>query len=709
MKKLLLFIITLCTSLTVSARQYTEAEAADIAANLRGDLQTRGMLRKSVTKPTAQLTRISGSNATLAYVFNYSNNDGFVIVAGDDRAGSVIAYSPTGEFNPNKLSPAASAWLNSAKNFVSAAIEGRAVRSTTQNVYDTEVEPLCTSKWGQDAPYNNLCPMMTNSKGEKEHAATGCAATALAQILYYYKAPATGIGTNSVTTADGETITVDFTQSSYDWSAMTDTYDDNSSEASKAAVAKLMLDCGVAMNMEYGPSSEEGSGAESEDMLNSIINVFGMSKNTRYQIKDYFRNHEEWCNMVKAELDARRPLYYCGATAAYEGHAFVCDGYDHNGLFHINWGWDGISDGYFDLHYLDAEEQGTGGAASGLAFSLIQEAFFGMQPTTDESAAIIPYTLYADSLSISLPEDASEEDTHLVFSVCNLENVGYDKFTGKININVYDSNDACVATGEVTDLPESIASYDTIEVVSATIDLADLGEGTYTIRAYSTDASGYTEEIKTSRFCCPLSFTLSEEGIEVKNEYDVEMNVVDMATTTDSTGARTITAKYTITNKDEYEVFMIPTATALFINESGDEESSPFQTLQGDNTTLYLAPNTTSDVLTVTVGGFEYDGNSCYLIFKDMITQAVLATEEVDFDVTKIAAPTASKASTLTASNGLINVDGLSAGEHVSVSDLSGRTLYTGKTAGSSLRVATPTRGLYVVKVGDKVKKIIVK
>lgn len=251
--------LAVCSIVAVSAKEITEKQAASIASSLRSTMVTR-----SNANAKATLTKIADSNATLT-----------------------------------------------------ETIDGET------DVYDTAVEPLCTSKWGQDAPYNNLCPFLTNSEGEKEQTVTGCTATALAQILYYWKQPATGKGTNTVTTLEGETLTVDFSQSTYDWANMTDTYDSSSSASACAAVAKLMYDCGIAMNMEYDLEDNGGSATELSDIAKAILNTFGFDAESN--CAETYRSMADLCEKVKDELDAKRPLFYSG-DSSYGGHAFVCDG-----------------------------------------------------------------------------------------------------------------------------------------------------------------------------------------------------------------------------------------------------------------------------------------------------------------------------------------------------------------------------------------------
>ena len=273
------------------------------------------------------------------YVFNGDRQTGFVIVCSDDRvAFPVLGYSVKGSFDYNRLPPNAKEWMDAYTRDIKALddnIEGATAPRLLET--GTAVEPLLTTTWGQGDPYNQQCPQLNGLP-----TLTGCGATALAQIMYYHQWPAKGKGSISYTwESTGKRLSRSFTSSTYNWGAMTTAYDESSSAAEKAAVAMLMRDCGYAQKMDYGVGS---SGSYPSDVPNALTTYFGYDKNT-VRLVERGNNDDEWESMLRNELDNRRPVFYVGYGTG--GHAFVCDGYDQEGYFHFNFGWNGNADGYF--------------------------------------------------------------------------------------------------------------------------------------------------------------------------------------------------------------------------------------------------------------------------------------------------------------------------------------------------------------------------
>jgi hypothetical protein len=218
----------------------------------------------------------------------------------------------------------------------------------------TAVSPLVQTKWDQSPYYNNLCPY-DNSKGERT--VTGCVATAMAQVMNYWEYPKKGTGFHSYNHSKYGTLNANFGSTTYDWANMPNELTSSSSTVQKNAVATLMYHCGVSVDMDYNVSSEGGSGAYVISSRSPVTHC------TEYALKTYFGyktsiqgvqkadyTTTNWKNLLKAELDASRPIVYAGFGDG--GHCFVCDGYDNNDYFHFNWGWGGLYDGYFALNAL---------------------------------------------------------------------------------------------------------------------------------------------------------------------------------------------------------------------------------------------------------------------------------------------------------------------------------------------------------------------
>lgn len=368
------------------------------------------------------------------YVFNRGNNNGFIIISGDDRTKSVLGYSDHGSFNIQNLPDNFKSWLEYYKEQLEAVtqipdidIDPYIDNNTPSLGYATAIAPLLgTINYGQDAPYNNLCPIIPSS-GEKT--VTGCVATAMAQVMRYYKYPSQGTGSHNYTTRTLRlNLSADFGNTTYDWSNMPESYKDYN-DAQVQAVATLMLHCGISVNMDYDTTS----GAFTEDIPNALISYFGYDSSMQLQYREYF-NSTEWKNLIKEELNAKHPVLYEGSSST-GGHQFVCDGYDENDLFHINWGWDGTSNGYFELSILNPHVQGTGGGVGG--YNRNQTIVTGIKPAEGKQPASKPMLKLDEGLFYDNQKDS------IIFGCSNL---GVGNYKGKIGMGIYNEEKLQSAT-----------------------------------------------------------------------------------------------------------------------------------------------------------------------------------------------------------------------------------------------------------------------
>lgn len=368
MKHFTLFLTFLFLVLTASAQQISHEQAllkAERFLNRSNAAKAKGLTNKKVTFEAVSQSNILGYVTTSPvadgkepcqqlYFFNIGNDNGFVVVSGDERTPDILGYSFDGCISSSM--PENMRWFLSgmAKEIESLQQSGKDL-SPLSGSYQP-IEPLITTHWNQNAPYNAQTPVI----GGKQ-TPTGCVATAMAQIINYLRP----IGSKAIPTytTDTKKITVEaLPATTFDWSQMEDSY---TSSASAPEVAKLMRYCGQAVEMDYTANS---SGAASVDVPDAVAKYFGCSEliNMEYRA-DYTR--DKWNELIHNELTEQRPVYLRGSNAE-GGHAFICDGYDTDGLFHINWGWGGLSDGFFLLSALSPNEQGTGGSSSGYNSSL---------------------------------------------------------------------------------------------------------------------------------------------------------------------------------------------------------------------------------------------------------------------------------------------------------------------------------------------------
>ena len=361
---------------------------------------------------TLTLAYGSGLSANPAYyVFNRTDNAGYLIVSGDDRTVPLLGYCDTGHFDPDNVPDNMRWWLSQYDHEMAYLRSHPELSARQLQPVSRSVTPLLTCIWNQSAPYNNMCPTYTKD-GETKRAVTGCVATAAAQIMYYHRWPEHGTGSKSYSYSVGgqaeQTLSADFSQSHYDWSHMLDDYDSQSDATSQAAVALLMRDVGYSVEMMYKDGS---SGAYSKDIPNALIEYFGYDSGTHITYRQYF-GIEGWEQLLRDELDARRPVYYSGSSGD-GGHAFVVDGYNRDGYFHINWGWGGMSNGYYIISMLNPDEQGIGSFEGG--YNNNQAAIVGIQP---KQSSVDPYSFAAfyESFSPAASQVNLGESVSLSFS-----------------------------------------------------------------------------------------------------------------------------------------------------------------------------------------------------------------------------------------------------------------------------------------------------
>lgn len=374
------FLLLLCTSPTW-AKQLTQEQALDVAQNF---FDKEGGLKSSTDiKLVAVSSELTENNSLRSsdeafYVFN-NNNNSFVIVSADDRMKPILGYSLNSPFHteniPSNLQNFLSVYYQYYNNLENSTRLYTPTKFSSSKSFATEISPLLGEiNWDQSTPYNNMCPEINGKRS-----VTGCVATAIAMIMKYHEYPTKGIGSHSYTTESGIKCNFDFQSTTFDWKNMLPQYSKVEYNGTQAkAVAELMYACGVAVDMEYSPS---GSGAFSHNVSNSMIKYFGYNKNMGFVSRDYFST-SEWMEILKTELNSKRPVYYSGASSEV-GHAFVIDGYDKDDMIHVNWGWDGYNNGYFDISSLDPISTGIGGGSgNGGGFCISQSMIIGFQPET---------------------------------------------------------------------------------------------------------------------------------------------------------------------------------------------------------------------------------------------------------------------------------------------------------------------------------------
>lgn len=380
---LLLLVFFLMSGVTFAAQRSADEafKLAEqfVAANFNS---TRALSSYVLTlaEPAAYgAKRINGNAQSAFYIFNVSENRGFVIVSADTRFKDVLGYSTSGNIADDDIPASLNYWLgfladeiNAAKSYYDAnGITQKRTSDSDGKIFRNDISPLLSTRWNQGYPYNMMCPELSDGKG-----ATGCVATGMAQVMKFHEYPVSGIGSH--TNRYHQSCFADFASTVYDWANMTNSYDGMSSSVEKDAVATLMFHCGVATDMQYQNSSSSATPNIFAGL--ALVNYFGYNPNMYSESRSQM-SLGAWKDLILSELSANRPVMYSGFADEYSnvGHFFICDGYEaSSGKFHFNWGWGGTYDGYYEITAL---EPGIGGAGAGAGtYNYHQNIIVGVQP-----------------------------------------------------------------------------------------------------------------------------------------------------------------------------------------------------------------------------------------------------------------------------------------------------------------------------------------
>ena len=365
---------------------------------------------------TAVALATKGAGAEPAYyVFNAEREEkGFVIIAGSDLKGDVLAYSENGSFAAGDMPAAVADWLLGYEEQARLIREGRASVYQTQAI-QAEVTPLISTRWSQDRPYNSLLPEFTYG-GQHIRCSTGCVATAMAQILKYWSVAKPTTDIPSYTTQQLGVTMAALPATTFNYDLMEDTYSMQATGASADEVARLMLYCGQAAQMNYYQTSVAETSGE------YLAKYFGFNSNYMDVRRDAY-SCQAWDDLIYGELQAGRPVIYSGAKYTNSGHSFVVDGY-RDGLYHVNWGWGGLYDGYYKLSEANPDgSDGIGAGAGSGGYTFRQIAVIGIQPEQSSPAAtatlMTTERLTTGQTTYTRPSSASDYTVRVTFTVQN--------------------------------------------------------------------------------------------------------------------------------------------------------------------------------------------------------------------------------------------------------------------------------------------------
>ena len=552
MKKQLLVLLTIMTTCgAVLAGPVPRERAKAVAQNFA----YRHGLKKLIQYELTESSTKRGYNEF--YVFASGGGDGFVLVSKDDCVTPILGYSEQGSLPEQDLPEHIEAWLREYDNQIRFYREQGAGLSpevqaewakleqpgakTSAHVAPA-VSPLLTTTWNQlgtnsAATYNLFCPKVGST-----HCVTGCVATAMAQVMKYWNWPRQGRGSKSYVW-NSTTLSSTFADTVFHWERMPNELTTSSSQAEIEAVASLMYNVGIAVSMGYGTGSSGAfssinSSQESENYSTvdvALRNYFHYKYTTNAIFSSGFSD-AEWKNQLKMELNAGRPVLYSGDSQNGGGHAFVLDGYDSEGLFHVNWGWGGLADGYYAIGSLRPRYGGTGASATN-TYDYNNSAIIGIEPVSTiapengtTTVTAIPYNASHGTVSgsgtynnygnmVVLTATPAAGYLFKCWSDGNRYNPRYIRATGgsqtytacfaeksSLYREYYNINNpgTCYYNGSTTvtewgiKLPyDMISAFDYLDKV-----VFFAFPGTYTIQVYSgSNTSSWTEEYSTAYTC----------------------------------------------------------------------------------------------------------------------------------------------------------------------------------------------------------------
>ena len=557
------------TSLTAGAEVLTPDEALSRVLSTSGNLTPKSFTLSQ--EPKLVYTQSTDGIASV-YLFANQNDKSYMVVSADDATPALLGY---GE-DLSQMNPTLTWWLGeygrqidwARKKGISSTINTKATMAETDF---PEILPMTTTRWNQNAPFNNDCPEING-----ERAVTGCVATALAQVMKYHNWPNTGTGSNTYTPSSmSSSLTVDFGNTTYNWDEMINSYDGTATTAQKNAVATLMYSCGVAVNMDY-TSSE--SSATSFAAAQAMVNYFKYDKGIMFYSRDYY-TISDWNTLVYNQLKDYGPVQYSGQSND-GGHSFVCDGYSSDGYFHINWGWGGMSDGYFLLTALNPTSQGIGGSTSGYNFD--QDIIGNVKPENGSNSSIVPnfaaQAFEANATNVNLGNSVTFSGPMYSFSLASI--------SGTLGIKLVDQSGT---TSYLSGTPFSNMSPEYgVNSFSVTLP-SDLSEGTYTISpaVKSTEGTWYDMPVAVGA-TTTKTMSVSNGTASFTTTSAANITVSDIDLKTDFYVGSQFEITLTVTNNSDQEYLG---GLGLVLVNSEDEEVG-----EGSEYPLDLQPGETVDI-----------------------------------------------------------------------------------------------------------------
>ena len=624
-----LLLLSLSLTITVFANPIDPEKAGEIAINFWNSkfqhTQAEHLILQSPSKMAKAGSRINIKESNPQYyIYTHGSNQGFIIVSGDDALAPIVGYSTEYTDENSEMPAALVEWLNEYCMYVDDVRAGKVTHvQKSAKAGKTAIAPMLQTTWDQSAPYNNMCPEVNGQKTP-----TGCTATAMAQIMKFHEWPVTPIKAISwKSNITGKTETIDLTKRTYNWDNMLPNYHNGYTAEQAKEVAQLMVDVGKAINSSYSP---EGTGSNDLYATSAFVNVFDYSKAVR-TIKRTDVTEDEYVTAIRENLEARQPVMSVGYGINYEGgHAYVFDGIDENDMIHIDWGWNGAFNGYFDMTYMTPAGIGTGGGTgtynvgqaiivniapsgendeSSVNLGLVEFGIY--KPGTDDSTndgKVYTYTSEYSSNTAnfkvsSFITNRSHSNTQLDFALA------VKKSNGTYQHLNYGKLDGALQPG-----------YYTKGYFEVTIDVANknnynyLEKGTYELKLLYKNSNGEYVEIISNQNC--LILDVNETSATLRHALpDIHVSSVELTTPNPRIGSTIkFNARFMNKNTHNSEVLVVP-----IINTIRPDGSIASDTLKKvirlfeiyDNRDIYVEYNTPNQFREVGDSYITFTYNLC--------------------------------------------------------------------------------------------------
>lgn len=543
-------IATLLCAASAQAARLTPAQALRRAAS--SDMTPAAVKSASsrAASPVLSYTMKDPDGNPTLYVFDRSDTNtdaGYIIVPADDAVrATVLGYADSGSFDPDNIPANMLWWLGQYSRQIQYTVENTAAQTLDVTAASSEsrpeIEPILQTYWGQEEPYNDLCPVVNGVR-----CPSGCVATAMAQVMKHHNWPESATGSFSYKPYDvTETLSLQLDTVPLQWDKMLASYNSESAADARLAVARLMYAAGVAIHMEYTPYSSGGDYVTASKVL---INNFGYSRSLHCINRNYYPL-DQWTDIIYTELSQNRPVLYSGRNDE-GGHAFVADGYRSGDYFHINWGWNGVSNGYFLVTALNPEVQGVGGSASG--YNISQTIVVGMQPAPqDLDAEYVPAIEFMSGFTTPKNTYTRADGTEITFR--DLHGI-FNNSPGTVNITM-GVRLTSKADGTVTYIPaeKTMKLLSGQAFVSYTVPASEFPQsGEYTVEpALLTSAgewiAGCLVNLNHTR---ELNLTCSGSTLYFISEADAAITVTDLTAQSPLYPGKTYIISATLTAGDQ--------------------------------------------------------------------------------------------------------------------------------------------------------------